>query len=116
MLERCKRGHDLTAPGAVIWNGWKGGRRQHTCARCKHLRQMWDRYGIVPSDFSARIIAQGGLCAICQCQLTDPHIDHDHQTGRVRGILCTHCNTALGLLGENPDRLRAAIFYLAGDQ
>ncbi|MFK0048340.1 endonuclease VII domain-containing protein [Streptomyces sp. NPDC090741] len=56
---------------------------------------------------------QGGVCCIC---LTDPavHVDHCHETGRVRGVLCLNCNMGLGLLKESPDHIRRAIQYLEG--
>lgn len=61
---------------------------------------------------------QGGNCAIChepppEDKHYDLFIDHDHGTGKVRGLLCLHCNTVLGMAGDDPDRLRAAIAYLA---
>lgn len=63
--------------------------------------------------------AQGGRCAICgrlphgrgiESRL---HLDHDHRTGRRRGMLCGSCNRALGLLDENPAHFAAALAYLA---
>lgn len=63
--------------------------------------------------------AQGGVCALCS---KDHYgwggrhralvVDHCHKTHRVRGLLCSDCNTALGRFGENPARLRAAAEYL----
>ena len=54
---------------------------------------------------------QGGTCAICR---TKPavHVDHDHATGRVRGILCFACNRGLGKVGDSVEVLRAMIAYL----
>ena len=57
---------------------------------------------------------QDGKCAIC----TKPFpgriaIDHDHRTGRVRGLLCTSCNTGIGKLGDDPELLLRAISYLS---
>jgi hypothetical protein len=54
---------------------------------------------------------QGGICAICRETKID-RIDHDHKTGKVRGLLCHCCNAALGLFRDLPDRLRAAAEYL----
>jgi hypothetical protein len=51
-------------------------------------------------------------CAICG-QRCEPHIDHDHRTGRVRGILCNQCNLAIGLMKDKPSRLIKAAKYLA---
>jgi hypothetical protein len=79
------------------------------------------KYGITPDEFSAMERAQGGACALCRKPPTGRlkkdqilHVDHDHATGRVRGLLCTHCNTALGLLDDDQARLAAAIVYLSG--
>ncbi len=41
-----------------------------------------------------------------------PHIDHDHSTGKVRGLLCSCCNTGIGMFKDNPDVLDRAAFYL----
>ena len=56
---------------------------------------------------------QGGVCAICNMEHESYHVDHDHVTGRIRGILCFKCNNALGLFQDDPDRLQAALGYLA---
>lgn len=64
------------------------------------------------------LTTQGGVCAICRSD--DPAapkggafaVDHDHATGRVRGLLCQKCNTALGGFRDNPKFLLAAIKYL----
>jgi hypothetical protein len=59
------------------------------------------------ADLDAMLLAQHGVCAICQ---TAPaiHVDHDHQTDKVRGLLCFRCNAALGQLGDDPLVLRRA--------
>ena len=63
--------------------------------------------------------SQRGLCAICEAVLAGPvekkvHVDHDHVTGRIRGILCHHCNTALGNFRDDCNLLRRALQYLEG--
>lgn len=62
---------------------------------------------------------QGSKCAICQ-RPADKHtrlvVDHDHQTGYVRGLLCTQCNNAIGQLQDSPDLLRQAALYLEDNQ
>lgn len=73
-------------------------------------RSMWRRQGMDPDEAEAVWLAGGG-CVICggEHRLA---VDHDHTTGRVRGLLCGNCNTAIGLFGDDPAKLRAAIAYL----
>jgi hypothetical protein len=56
------------------------------------------------------IEAQGGTCAVCPGEAQ--HVDHDHETGLVRGILCFNCNQALGIARDVPKTLRALAAYL----
>lgn len=81
-------------------------------------------YGITPDVKTAMLSAQGGKCAICRCILRDTKgmdkvsIDHNHETGVVRGLLCGRCNIGLGMFHDNQGFLSAAISYLkrtAGD-
>lgn len=77
-------------------------------------REYWIRsnYGIEPSAFDSMVDAQGGRCAICDKQPERWNIDHCHDTGAVRGLLCPQCNMGLGLMGDDPRVMRAAAEYL----
>lgn len=83
-------------------------------------REMRNRYGVTASEFSAMFDRQDGRCAICE-ELSGGqrakgrrlHIDHDHKSGEVRGLLCTSCNTAIGMMEDSEEMLRASISYLA---
>lgn len=55
---------------------------------------------------------QGGVCAICAQPGKSLCVDHNHTTGEVRGLLCSNCNTGLGLFGDNVQHLTQAIEYL----
>ena len=59
---------------------------------------------------------QHNRCAICDAHAADNHkelsLDHDHETGEIRGLLCNNCNTVLGMADDNPHLLRAAADYL----
>jgi uncharacterized CHY-type Zn-finger protein len=56
---------------------------------------------------------QEGKCAICHREFTrQPHVDHDHRNDRIRGLLCGSCNRAIGLLGDDADRVQSAANYL----
>lgn len=68
-------------------------------------------YGLQPEVFEDMFESQGGLCAICRRRSADC-VDHDHATGKVRALLCMHCNAGLGLLRDDPTLLRAASAYL----
>lgn len=111
--------HRGTADGRATW-----------CKTCAH-RNDWPRklarYGLTPESYQALYESQGGLCAICGTEGTSdviPHhvraatgasrlnIDHCHETGKVRGLLCNLCNTGIGHLKDSPDLLRAALRYL----
>jgi hypothetical protein len=65
-------------------------------------------------DEQAMKMVQRGLCAICSNAKAE-HVDHDHETGRVRGVLCPECNSGMGQLKDDPATLRRAADYLSGD-
>jgi hypothetical protein len=73
-------------------------------------------YGITPEEYDALFSSQGFACAVCLTQepetKTKWHLDHCHSTGKVRGILCHHCNLMLGNAKDDPERLKAAVAYL----
>jgi len=70
-------------------------------------------YGITFGEFQDMVEQQHGRCKICH-EATKLYTDHDHQTGKVRGLLCMNCNSAIGLLKEKPLLLMRAVLYLAG--
>lgn len=71
-------------------------------------------YGMTEEDYLALMAAQGECCAVCRAEFAErsPHVDHGHNTGAVRGLLCLVCNTAIGKLRDDPALLRAAADYL----
>lgn len=77
--------------------------------------QLKIKFGITADDYDAILISQGNVCDICKrpnILATHMPVDHDHTTGKVRGILCNSCNHMLGKAGDNPSTLRAAADYL----
>ncbi len=79
-----------------------------------HGHAIKNLYGIDKDDYAAMLHAQGGVCAVCQeaeegVRLS---VDHDHETRKVRGLLCGACNRMLGLAKEDIGVLRASIVYL----
>lgn len=88
--------------------------RNPTQVRQKRLKQL---FGLTVDQYDALHAAQAGGCAICSTALPGSNfpqlaVDHDHQTGYVRGLLCAQCNAGLGAFGDDPARLAAAIAYL----
>jgi len=98
-----------------------------------HHRRRWEqasawrkRYGLEPEEYERLLEKQGGVCAICGRPETRRHgrtktlwalsVDHDPETGAVRGLLCAECNPAIGLFRHDLKRLRAAIRYLQRKQ
>lgn len=96
------------------------------CARTRRNRKNWKprttrqnfkramrRFGLTLTDWHEMLIAQAGRCAICLEPMTRPNVDHDHSTGRIRGLLCDTCNPGLGFFHDDPAKLRAAAAYVA---
>ena len=75
-------------------------------------RYLKRNYDMTPEDYANRLAFQDGRCAICREPMVRPNVDHDHETGIVRGILCSECNSAIGLMKDDPQRLTAAAEYL----
>lgn len=127
--EQCKRGHKFTPENTYL----HAGRR--ICRTCKRdykrhavktgaqfIRKEYrasnlKRKGVTEQQYGALLTAQGGACAICR--RTKPRsdqknfaIDHCHATGVVRGLLCSRCNMALGLLDDSQEMLSRSAAYL----
>lgn len=87
------------------------------CKACRAERGREDhlkrKYGMTEAERDELIASQGGVCCICLAALPE-HVDHCHETGRVRGVLCFNCNSAIGKLGDDPDAVRRAAAYLEG--
>lgn len=80
-------------------------------------RKMMQLYGLTVQERDALFEKQGRRCACCRNDTPSGrgwHIDHDHVTGAVRGILCFKCNTGIGMLGDNVEGVCAASAYLNG--
>ena len=81
---------------------------------------LFRRYGLTQEDYEQRLAAQGGGCDICGGppgrgrggKLRRYCVDHDHKTGRLRGLLCKDCNAALGHARDNPATLRQLADYV----
>jgi len=87
-----------------------------------HRRFLYKQHGITEDEYNKLFNLYDGKCHVCLQEETGRHnrtggklhlaIDHNHSTGKVRGLLCRNCNTALGLMKESPDRLKSLISYI----
>ena len=77
--------------------------------------QLKHSYGITLEEYEQKVESQQGTCALCGEYFTEkfpPVVDHDHKTGKFRGLLHNKCNAILGLIDDNPNILRGALKYL----
>ena len=98
---------------ATQWNRENPERRK--VAKTRH--RLKAQYRLTPEQYNQLLAAQQGRCGNPGCDQTPGsgafwHLDHNHETGTVRGFLCGGCNMSLGILKENPERIRGLIQYL----
>lgn len=94
--------------------------RKSRAYHAAHRREARDRnlrkaYGIGIEDYERMLVEQGGRCAICDGPPTKKgvfYVDHDHLLNKVRGLLCSSCNFAIGLLKEKLILFERAVSYL----
>lgn len=86
------------------------------CLTCKRIKGYFlsvkNKHGLSSAEFHAILKAQNGLCGICDSQLLTLTVDHCHKTGKVRGILCSACNSSVGKLGDSSQGVMRAVRYL----
>lgn len=81
----------------------------------RQKKNIYKKYGMTQSDYDKMLDEQNGVCFLCGRPPKDGKrlvVDHSHETGRVRGLLCTTCNVGLGLLQDNSDLLKKAADYI----
>ena len=123
------RSVECEACGEVFRLG-QGAKRRPYCPPCQadwHRKRTRERrhhnsmkaYGLTPNDYARMAAEQGGVCAICGglpngkgASRGRLSVDHDHATGKVRALLCSKCNTGIGLLNDSPDLLMSAAAYV----
>lgn len=101
------------------WRQWQADFRKTPEGKL-HVRAMnLKKYGITPEEYDEMAATQDNVCASCGLPETanNQHgplplaVDHDHETGKVRGLLCMRCNRCLGMLGDNAERIEKLAAY-----
>lgn len=93
----------------------KRRKNSHKYIRANREWRLKNKYGMTLSQFDSMFELQGRVCALCKSDKSDNKnfvVDHCHKTGRVRGILCSYCNRALGMLRDDVTILKKAIEYI----
>ena len=97
------------------------GGKEKAADRYKHMKRTYilrNRYGITEDDYKTLFKKQEGCCAICGADYSTSErnldVDHDHNTGIVRGLLCNNCNRGLGHMQDDIKILENAVRYLNG--
>jgi hypothetical protein len=123
-------GHKKTVNGLSSWcrvcnvaytSNWKRNNqvKEKTNRRRLSLQRL---YGITLEQYDEFLLSQNGGCKICERKDTGSsrckffHVDHDHTTGKVRGLLCNNCNRGIGYLADSPERLLKAAEYVRENQ
>lgn len=114
-VKRCSRCKD-TKPLADFGNNKsrKDG-KEPICRVCKSYKNRMDRYRLAEPEFHKLYYQQRGRCALCN-KHAELVVDHCHDTKEVRGLLCFHCNTSIGKLGDDIPTLENVVKYLKGGQ
>jgi|SRR5215831_4769125 len=106
MMRRCWRCQEMKGRNSYYNDtGW--------CKDCRSNYHIERTYNLTREQHEALLSSQNRLCAICEHDLgTKPVVDHDHETGKVRGILCCGCNLGIGNLRDSINVLERATRYL----
>lgn len=100
--------------GITLTNYKSYGCRCEKCRKLKSVVNRKGRYGLSAQDYEKLCEDQKYRCALCGKE-AELHVDHDHDTQQIRGLLCQTCNTGIGKLGDTVGSLEKAIGYLRGE-
>lgn len=111
-VKHCRKGHVMKYCGKEINGRWRCYECYKITSRAMRLRNC---YGLTIQEADSLIVKQKDKCAICKQKNSSNrrlHIDHNHNTGKIRELLCSHCNQGLGHFKDNIASLTQAIKYL----
>lgn len=108
---------DCTRQRLEVWrlaNPMKASSYRARDPQQKRKNDLLRMYGLNEKAYLSLLEVQGNACAICQGEFSKtPHVDHCHKTNQVRGLLCQRCNTAIGLLNDDPIVIERAKEYIS---
>jgi len=108
----------VLARNKVACEKWRQKNKcSHKYLESKRNQALTRKYGIKIGEFNNLLLSQGSVCAICnrpKWTKLGPCLDHDHEAGMIRGILCSLCNAAIGLIDDDPEIAKRMVLYLQG--
>ena len=122
LYKTCRACREIRDRAAFARNASSPDGLRSECRTCRSNADrsylLRRRFGFSVEDYDTMLAAQGGKCALCSAQVpggrwTRFHVDHCHDTGRVRGLLCNSCNSALGALGDTEESIAKVLAYVA---
>src|SRR5262249_33164546 len=116
--EKSRAAHERWAakkPPDAMREQRRAARERARASGARRFYYVKSKYGVARPDYEQMMISQGNVCAICGASAVPGkhlYVDHEHSTGLVRGLLCQHCNSGLGMFQDDVERMRSAIAYL----
>lgn len=131
-MKKCKECNEIKSLASFHRNSRMKGGHLNICSKCRRYRcepinpikkraaQLKTLYGITIEQYNSLLLAQNKVCAICEKLesiksrdgvIRPLAVDHDHDTGKVRGLLCSACNSGVGYFKESPGLLKTAAAY-----
>ena len=107
--------HEARGMCKACYTAWYRKQKGSEDVRARRDYRLKKDYGVSADDVDALFYLQAKRCKLCRKEIESAvkaHVDHCHETGRIRGLLCFTCNKALGMLGDNEDGLLLALGYV----
>lgn len=115
--DRCRVCHRIYAQSEAGIKAGEKWRHSHIGCRVKRKSQLKRKFNLTLEQYDRMFEQQNGKCAICdQTEISNKElsVDHDHQTGEIRGLLCMNCNLLLGKIESTPELFSKIVKYLQG--
>ena len=118
-LYTCKYCGNVKPESEFYKKDRKTGRMDSTCKACRIIQSRERTLGVTDSDYWKLYHNQGGRCGICRRRIYSKRykafcVDHKHDTGEIRGLLCHNCNRAIGMLQDDPVAIKRAADWVEG--